>query len=197
MSDVPAPVVLLCRHGQTALNADGRLRGLSDPPLDGVGEAEVRRLAEVLAAKRPTMVISSPLRRAVATAEAIAQAARVRAIVDARLQDRDYGPYTGTPEADVLREFGSAKDAPGVEPATAVIARVRAGFRALVDEFGPGPLVLVSHDAINTALLADLDTTLAGVRQRTACWNQLAFIEGAWRVELYDQKPESIRNENA
>ena len=37
--------VYLARHGQTALNADGRLRGLSDPPLDDVGLAEVARLA--------------------------------------------------------------------------------------------------------------------------------------------------------
>ena len=29
--------VYLARHGRTALNADGRLRGLSDPPLDDVG----------------------------------------------------------------------------------------------------------------------------------------------------------------
>ena len=32
--------VFLARHGRTALNAEGRLRGLSDPPLDDVGLAE-------------------------------------------------------------------------------------------------------------------------------------------------------------
>jgi len=26
-------------------------------------------------------------------------------------------------------------------------------------------------------------------RQRTACWNQLSFVKGAWRVDAYDQKP--------
>jgi broad specificity phosphatase PhoE len=51
--------VFPARHGQTALNAQGRLRGLSDPPLDEVGTAEVTRLAEVLASKHPTAVICS------------------------------------------------------------------------------------------------------------------------------------------
>ena len=37
--------VYLARHGRTALNAGGRLRGLSNPPLDSVGEAEAQRLA--------------------------------------------------------------------------------------------------------------------------------------------------------
>jgi probable phosphoglycerate mutase len=61
--------VFLARHGRTALNAEGRLRGLSDPPLDEVGVAEVARLAEALAPKHPTAVICSPLQRAVATAQ--------------------------------------------------------------------------------------------------------------------------------
>jgi len=86
--------VFLARHGRTALNAEGRLRGLSDPPLDEVGIAEVARLAEALARKHPTAVICSPLQRAVATAQAIGSASGAPVTVDARLNDRDYGPMT-------------------------------------------------------------------------------------------------------
>ncbi|HUO40632.1 MAG TPA: histidine phosphatase family protein [Mycobacterium sp.] len=39
------PRVYLARHGRTSLNAGGRLRGLSDPPLDDVGLADVARLS--------------------------------------------------------------------------------------------------------------------------------------------------------
>ncbi|HZE17171.1 MAG TPA: histidine phosphatase family protein [Mycobacterium sp.] len=52
--------VYLARHGRTALNAEGRLRGLSDPPLDEVGIAEVAGLADVLAAKHPMVVVCTP-----------------------------------------------------------------------------------------------------------------------------------------
>ena len=74
--------VLLVRHGRTALNAENRLRGRLDPDLDEVGRAEVQAIAAELAAMKPTRVVSSPLRRAVQTAEAIARQAGVRVVVD-------------------------------------------------------------------------------------------------------------------
>ncbi|SBS78150.1 Phosphoglycerate mutase [uncultured Mycobacterium sp.] len=181
--------IYLARHGRTALNAEGRLRGLSDPPLDDVGTAEVRRLAAVLTQRKPVAVISSPLQRAVATAEAIAGAAGVSAVVDVRLNDRDYGPMTGQRRVDVEERYGSVDAAPGVEPFGALTDRARSAFAELVTEYDCGPLVLVSHDAFNQALLADIDPQLSGVAQRTACWNQLSLIDGCWHVDLYDQKP--------
>lgn len=179
--------VYLARHGRTALNAEGRLRGLSDPPLDEVGAAEVARLAAVLAVRHPTVVVSSPLQRAVATAQAIGTAAGVPLRVDIRLNDRDYGPQTGLRRADVEQRYGSVDAAPGVEPIAAVAERARRAFDELVDELAPGPVVLVSHDAFNGALLAQLDPALGHVRQRTACWNQLSLVDGAWRVDAYDR----------
>jgi broad specificity phosphatase PhoE len=182
--------VYLARHGQTALNADGRLRGLSDPPLDDVGRAEVLRLAEELAGYTPTVVISSPLQRAVSTATAIGAAANIPVVVDTRLVDRDYGPWTGRPRAEVEQRFGSVDDAPGVEPAAALAARALAAWTELTSEYRDGPLVMVSHDAFNTALLHALDAGLASIGQRTACFNRLSWVEDRWRVDFYDRKPE-------
>jgi broad specificity phosphatase PhoE len=130
--------VFLARHGRTALNAEGRLRGLSDPPLDEVGIAEVARLAEALAPKHPTAVICSPLQRAVATAQAIGSASGAPVTVDARLNDRDHGPMTGHLRDEVEREYGSVDRAPGVEPLTAVAARARQAFLELAADYGPG-----------------------------------------------------------
>jgi len=178
--------VYLARHGRTALNAEGRLRGLSDPPLDEVGIAEVSRLADTLAARRPGAVVSSPLQRAVSTAQAIGAAAGAPVTIDVRLNDRDYGPMTGLPREEVENRYGSVDSAPGVESRTALADRARRAFFELVAEFGPDPVVLVSHDAFNTVLLAQLDPSLDGIGQRTACWNQLSLVDGAWRVDAYD-----------
>lgn len=178
--------VYLARHGRTALNAEGRLRGLSDPPLDEVGIAEVSRLAGALAARHPTAVVSSPLQRAVATAQAIGAAAGVPVTIDARLNDRDYGPMTGLRRDDVEHRYGSVDSAPGVESRAAVAERARRAFFELVDELAPGPVVLVSHDAFNTTLLEQLDPSLDHIGQRTACWNQLSLVDGVWRVDSYD-----------
>jgi broad specificity phosphatase PhoE len=180
--------VYLVRHGRTALNAEGRLRGLSDPPLDGVGIAEVARLADVLAARKPAAVVCSPLQRAVATAQAVGAAAHAPVTVDVRLNDRDYGPQTGLKRDEVEQRYGSIDSAPGVEPINAVAERAKRAFFELVGEFGPGPVVMVSHDAFNQALLKQLDPSLQQVRQRNACWNQLSLIDGIWRVDAYDQK---------
>jgi broad specificity phosphatase PhoE len=178
--------VFLARHGRTALNAEGRLRGLSDPPLDEVGLVEAARLADALAPKDPTAIICSPLQRAIATAQAIGAACGAPVTVDVRLNDRDYGPMTGRVRDEVEREYGSIDSAPGVEPLAAVAKRARQAFFELVADYGPGSLVMVSHDAFNRALLGQLDRALSDVRQRTACWNQLSLVDGLWRVDAYD-----------
>jgi broad specificity phosphatase PhoE/predicted GNAT family acetyltransferase len=185
--------VYLARHGRTALNADDRLRGRSDPPLDRVGIAEAARLALALAAKHPTVVISSPLQRAVATARAIGEAAGAAVAIDAGLNDRDYGPWNGKPGTEVVRRYGSIDAAPGVEPPAAVASRARTALDRLVGQYGCGPAVLVSHDAVNRALLEQLDPSLTDIEQRTACWNQLSYVDGAWRVDGYDLKPDQTR----
>jgi broad specificity phosphatase PhoE len=179
--------VYLARHGRTALNAEGRLRGRSDPPLDEIGIAEAERLAGALPRRHPTAVVSSPLQRAVATAQAIGAAAGVPVTIDTRLNDRDYGPVTGHRRDEVESRYGSIDSAPGVEPVAVLAGRARRGFLELAAEFGPGPLVMVSHDAFIRALLAQLDPSLSHVRQRTGCWNQLSFVDGMWRVDAYDR----------
>lgn len=184
--NAPADRVFLARHGRTALNAEGRLRGLSDPPLDEAGRAEVIQLAAALAPKRPAVIICSPLQRAVATAEAIGAACGAPVTVDVRLNDRDYGPMTGRVREEVEREYGSVDAAPGVEPLSKLATRAREAFADLLVDYGPGPMVMVSHDAFNRALLGQLDSALTDVRQRTACWNELTRIDGRWRVEAYD-----------
>jgi broad specificity phosphatase PhoE len=177
--------VYLARRGRTKLNAQGRLRGLSDLPLDEIGVTEAARLADGLASKHPTAVICSPLQRAVATAQAIGAASGAPVTVDVRLNDRDYGPVTGRLRDEVEREYGSLDCAPGAEPLTAPAARARQAFFELVADYGPGPIVMVSHDAFNRAL-GQLDASLRDVNQRTACWNQLSRVDGRWRVDACD-----------
>ena len=184
--------VLLVRHGRTVLNAENRLRGRLDPELDAVGLAEVDALAEELAAREPARVVSSPLRRAVQTAEAIARRAGVRVQVDRGLIDRDYGSWAGHTKDELIDRWGSVDAAPGVERPEHVLYRACVVLVQQLDFLGPHPVVLVSHDAVNRALLAHLDPALgpaSRIDQRTACWNELVHRMGDWRVELVDQKP--------
>lgn len=184
----------LVRHGQTALNAEGRLRGLANPPLDAKGEAEVGRLAAALATRGIATVVSSPLDRAAHTARIIAATAGVTSVTDDRFNDRDYGRWTGELLTEVLAQWGTLDDAPGVEPVAHVLARARPALDALLDDALRGahpeaPVVVVTHDALIRPLIVGIDPTKTGLATPTASWNDLVRTRGVWSVGLTDQKP--------
>ena len=130
---------MLCRHGRTALNAAGRLRGRLDVPLDEVGLEEAASLARQLTGSGVTRVVSSPLTRAVQTARAMATATGSDLSLDLRLIDRDYGSWAGARASEVADRFGCLDDAPGVEPSREVLARdpTYPGAQALLERLGP------------------------------------------------------------
>jgi broad specificity phosphatase PhoE len=142
-------VILFVRHGQTAPNRAGLLLGHSDPELTVAGSAQAEALAAYLSAVEPTVVVSSPLRRARATAEPIAAACGVGVDLDDRLIEIDYGQWEGRPFAELpaaviecwRRDPGFAP--PEGESLTSVRTRV-AGFCA--DVLGDEAVVVaVSH----------------------------------------------------
>lgn len=182
----------LVRHGRTSLNAAGVLRGRLDPPLDDVGEAEVRRLAATLATRDIGLVVSSPLRRARQTARAIADAAELEPEVDDELADRDYGQWAGHTVADVVERFGSLDAAPGVERAGEVRCRALEALYRIVRRSPPATVVVVAHDVVNRLLLTTLAPELGepgSIGQHTACYNEITRVDGNWEVQSVDQRP--------
>lgn len=178
--------LVLARHGRTVLNAERRLRGHLDPPLDAIGHQEARALAATFFGVRVRRVVSSPLRRAVQTAAAVASPAGVDVFQDRGLIDRDYGSWAGDRPTAVIEQWGSLDAAPGVEPSAEVTARARAALDRQVPYLDAGLVVLVAHDVVNRLLLADLDPGLGpaeGIAQVTACWNLLSWDADHWQVE--------------
>lgn len=188
----PTQRVFLVRHGRTSLNAEGRLRGHLNPPLDEVGRREVAALAAVLSGHHVVKVVTSPLLRALQTAEAIVAVAGAPAAASGGLLDRDYGDWAGEPEADVKERWGSLDAAPGVESVARIRQRGRAVLEGQLSLLEQGNVVLVSHDAVNQVLLGDLGAapTDGKLRQRTACWNLISRQRHRWTVELVDQLPD-------
>ena len=185
----------LVRHGQTALNAAGVLRGRLDPPLDDVGNREAAALGALFAGVPIDLVVASPLRRAVETATAIAAACGAPVETDILLVDRDYGTFAGQSRGAVEARFGALDDAPGVEPASAVAARALHGLEAIVTKIGSGRAVAVAHDAVNRQLLAELAngplaaSGVDAIPQRTGCWNRLERLDQRWTVQVIDAIP--------
>ena len=65
--------VVLWRHGRTAWNAESRVQGTTDVPLDEVGVAQAERAARDLATLAPARIVSSDLARARVTAEKLGE----------------------------------------------------------------------------------------------------------------------------
>ncbi len=141
-------MIAFVRHGQTELNRGGRLQGRIDVPLSEHGEAQARALGRAFSSEPVARVLSSPLLRARATAEALAAAHECGVEIDERLIELDYGAWDGIALADVPPADWAAWRAdpafapPGGERLTDVTARV-ASFctDVLVDEL----VVAVSH----------------------------------------------------
>jgi broad specificity phosphatase PhoE len=182
-------VVYLVRHGRTALNADGVLRGRLDPPLDDVGYAEATALGARLRNVRLAVVVTSPLRRACQTAAMIAQATGAPLEICEGLADRDYGPWAGTPGSEVVGRFGSLDAAPGVEPATSLVGRVVSALEDIAGCWPSRSVAVVAHDAVNRHAIAALvpDAPAAvGIPQRTGCWNRLERRPAGWAAPIVD-----------
>ena len=70
-------LLYLVRHGTTTLNRENRYRGRRDIPLDAQGYQDAVDAARCLSHAGLAAVYTSPLRRAIATAQIIADEGRV------------------------------------------------------------------------------------------------------------------------
>ena len=87
--------LMLIRHGRSTWNAEGRIQGQADPPLDEMGREQARRLAERLHGEPIVALYTSPLLRARETAGIIGQALDVPVTPDERLKEYDVGDVAG------------------------------------------------------------------------------------------------------
>lgn len=141
--------LLLVRHGATEANLRGVLLGRrADPGLVEEGRRQAQLLAQALAPQGPARVVSSPLRRCIETAEAIAAVVSSNVAVDDRLVEIDYGDWEGVALSDIPPEASQRwRDDPGFRPPQGesldeVSARVSAWCE---EQTGDSPLVAVTH----------------------------------------------------
>ena len=183
----------LARHGQTPLNESGVLRGLADPPLDETGREQASRLGAVLGPRNPSLVVASPLQRAIQTAQPVADRAGLAVVRDKCLVDRDYGRWTGAPKESVIARWGSVDNAPGVEPVLVILVRAMTGLNAITSRCREGTVVVaVSHDAVNRQVLAALCPDLGdpdSIPQDNGCFNTLEWRDGTWTVLAINEIP--------
>jgi len=201
--------LLLVRHGVTDWNREGRFQGHLDPPLSDDGRAEAELLAARLAASPdllPRRIVSSPLRRAIATAQAIAAASGIPAAEvtrDPRLVELGQGAWEGRTHAELAvgdaeryaawRRGTWDRRPPDGEPVDEARQRVSAAVAEAVaeDAHAAGwPLCLVGHGGsmrLAAAWLLDLDRVTAwSLELDNASLSIVERTDGEWRLVTWN-----------
>jgi probable phosphoglycerate mutase len=154
--------VYLARHGETDANAEGRVQGSLDPPLNERGRAQADSLADSLASVRLLALYTSQLRRARETAEIVGERLGLQVRVDSRLAESRRGSWEGRLLREIEREEpemwaawragGGDFRFPGGESLSEHSVRVEAALAAIAR--GPLPAVAVCHGGTIRCALA-------------------------------------------
>ena len=161
MHHVPKPVgtrICLIRHGETRWNAEGRIQGHTDIPLNETGRAQALAMAFNAAHHRFHAIYSSDLLRATETAQVLAQREDLEVKLLPQLRERHFGQFQGLtaaqgaerhPEAyahyiarDLDYDFGTGESLRGFAE------RVVDGIDWLVRHHGGQTIAAVSHSGV-------------------------------------------------
>lgn len=180
----------LVRHGQTDWNAERRLQGSTDIPLNDVGRGQARDAVAVLAPYEWDAIVSSPLGRAAETADIIAEGLGLKVARRVpELTERSFGPAEGMqagPELDALREPGGFK---GAESEDEAAARGLAALEALAEEFRGQRLLVVTHGTLLRVTLSQATgQTLTSVNNAVLNLAHHHTIDG-WQLEYFNGEP--------
>ena len=159
---------LLLRHGQTALSVQRRYSGRGNPALTELGRAQADAAAAYLGERDDiAAVISSPLQRALITADAAARRLGLEVTVDDDLIETDFGDWEGLtfgeaaerdPELHLRWLRDTSLPPPGGESFDDVAVRVRRARDRIIAEYGDATVLVVSHvTPIKTVLRLALD----------------------------------------
>jgi probable phosphoglycerate mutase len=192
--------LVLLRHGRTAHNADGRIQGQLDVPLDELGLVQAEALGTVFASDPPAVVVSSDLARAAETARAVCEHVGLPLRLDARLRETHFGEWQGLSGAevsarwpDLYERWRKGDDCPaGGETRLEVAARAA---EVVHDELpavpADGTLLLVTHGGTARALVGTLcgfdpDSWWTLGPLGNTCWSTLVESPSGWRLERHN-----------
>lgn len=96
---------ILFRHGQTDYNLSERLHGRLDIPLNETGCKQAEDLAERLKSFRMEIIYSSPLKRALQTAQIVGSLCKVRYDLCEDLQEAGFGAVEGMMWCEIKAQY--------------------------------------------------------------------------------------------
>ncbi len=158
--------LIVVRHGRTEWNRIERFRGRADIGLDEVGMKQAESAAKRIGEWPISAIYSSPLRRALTTAEIIAGPLGLNVQLTPGIVDIDYGAWQGLSTEDVVARDGHLYSQwiesphkvkfPGGESFAEVRERTDSAVNDLIQQHPKETVVLVSHKVICQILILSL-----------------------------------------
>ena len=163
--------LILVRHGETHWNKDGLVQGGdSDIELNDTGLEQARKLAAFLKNEPIIAILSSPLRRAIATAEVIASHHQLPVEIDQGLRELKVGDLEGISVSNLRTTFsrfllqwwqeGEAMKLPNGESLVELQQRAWKAIEDLLERHKTSPehnqdaaVVVVSHYFVTLAII--------------------------------------------
>ena len=190
--------LILVRHGRTAWNKEPRFRGQADIPLDEADMAQARATAERLSEYPVAAVYSSPLIRAMATAQPIAQKQGIKVQPHNGLIDINFGKLQGLPPQQVREQDADLLDSwlktphkvtfPDGESLNDVRDRFTNALNELTARHANETVVLLSHMvALKVALCVVLgldNSHFWQIAQNTCAINIVSAENGNYIIKL-------------
>ena len=182
--------IALIRHGETDWNAQFRIQGRTDIPLNPTGIEQAQRVAQWLRAEQWHRVCTSPLSRASKTAEIIAESLALAELeVREELIERFFGAAEGLPagpELDAVRlEAGEFLHA---ETELEVGLRGMDALEQLHERYAGDNLIVVSHGSYIRCTLNQL-FDIQAPRINNVGVTLLRRSPSGWRAELLNDEP--------
>lgn len=173
--------ICLVRHGQTDWNLNERIQGREDIPLNETGRKQAALSAAYLAEEQWDVLISSPLSRAVETAEIIGQSIGLSLTeTNERLVEREFGTASGEPVAGIYEavQANDAERVPGLETEAEIQQRVFSAVEELTEKYRGKRLLVVCHSHTIKAALSSIDETFSyRTPLKNACANYIRFSD--------------------
>lgn len=190
--------VILVRHGQTEWNIHGKYQGHSDIDLSALGVEQANLLAQRLANQRIDAIYASDLKRAIKTAEGIANTHQLFVHIIPELREISFGDWEGLDyntinskwPGEVERFFKNADSVviPNGETFCEVEQRACTIVQKIIKQHPDQTIVIVSHGGtIRTLLAHALHIPLKyiwNIRQDNTAVNILKYFDKQVVIEL-------------
>lgn len=145
-------LIYLVRHGQTDANVNNLFNGRNERDLNETGISQAEELSSKIAKLPIDLIICSPLRRTVHTAQ-ILNTNNIPLCTDDRLNERDYKELTLKPmdiikDQSVLYALGSYEEIQGIESFQSIYDRVESFINEIKNTQSNKNILIVTHGDI-------------------------------------------------